>query len=70
MMTGEGTHSFPNEVCGWVMQESLKHGHQSVFVLTQETEGDLAGSSEGPLKVQLAVRCNPPPSSQDLPLYP
>lgn len=48
MMTGERTHSFPNEVCGWVMQKSLKHGHQRVFVLTQETNGDLAGSPEGP----------------------
>lgn len=28
------------------MQKGLKDGHQRIFILTQETEGDLAGPTE------------------------
>lgn len=42
------THSFPNEVGGWVMQKGFEDGHQGIFVLPQKTEGDLTSSSERP----------------------
>lgn len=42
------THSFPNEVSSRVVQEGLKNGHQRIFVLSKETQGDLAGSPEWP----------------------
>lgn len=42
------------------MQKGLEDGHQRIFVLTQETEGDLAGSTERPYvhKSILAARFN------------
>jgi len=48
------TYSFPNEVCGRVMQEGLEDGHQGIFVLSQKTEGDLTGSSERPYVARIS----------------
>lgn len=54
------------------MQKGLEDGHQRIFVLTQETKGDLTGSTERPYAHNpiLAVRCNPLIFFDDLPLYP
>lgn len=54
------------------MQEGLKDSHQRIFVLTQETKGDLACSTKGAYVANptLAARRNFISIFDDLPLYP
>lgn len=45
---GAQTHSFADEVGGWVVEESFQDGHQWILILSQETKSDFTGAPERP----------------------
>jgi hypothetical protein len=35
--TGKGVYLLAYEICCWVVEEGFEHGHEGVFVLSEET---------------------------------
>lgn len=53
------THSLPDKIGGWIMQESLENSHQGVLVLSQQAECNFTSPSEGTYTMDVSVRVKP-----------